>query len=155
MKSYVRTADDLKIKQNELATKKIESSKLTDKIEYMRTKPQMLLAGAKMPVEGITVDGGGNVLINSRPIINLSGGERIKFVMNIVRATAGPLKIILINGFEALSPSGQAEFIKECTGDGFQYIITRVTEGGLRIKSIDDNGTVRDAETGEQLTIEG
>ncbi len=155
MKSFVRTADDLKGKRDELTAKKLESSKLTDKIEYMRTKPQMLLAGAKMPVEGITVDGGGNVLINSRPIINLSGGERIKFVMNIVRATAGPLKIILINGFEALSTKGQAEFIKECTGDGFQYIITRVTDGGLKITAIDENGTVRDAETGEQITIEG
>jgi len=151
MKSYVRTADDLAEKQKELEAKKAESQKLTEKVEYMRTKPQMLLAGATMPVEGITVDGQGNVLVNSRPIINLSGGERIKFVMNIVRATAGPLKIILINGFEALSPKGQKEFIDECTGDGFQYIITKVTDGELKIKAIDESGNVRDAETGEVI----
>ena len=153
MKSYVRTADDLAEKQKELEMKKAESQKLTDKIEYMRTKPQMLLATATMPVDGITVDGQGNVLVNSRPIINLSGGERIKFVMNIVRATAGPLKIILINGFEALSPKGQKEFIDECTGDGFQYIITKVTDGELKIKAIDETGNARDAETGEQVTL--
>ena len=151
MKSFVRTADDLKLKQDELESKKSESHKLTEKIEYMRTKPQMLLANAKMPVEGITVDGQGNVLINSRPIINLSGGERIKFVMTIVRATAGPLKIILIDGFEKLSPKGQEEFIAECTGDGFQYIVTKVTAGELKIKAIEENGTVRDAETGEVM----
>lgn len=151
MKSFVRTADDLKLKQDELESKKVESQKLTEKIEYMRTKPQMLLATAKMPVDGITVDGQGNVLINSRPIINLSGGERIKFVMTIVRATAGPLKIILIDGFEKLSPKGQEEFIAECTGDGFQYIVTKVTAGELKIKAIEENGTVRDAETGEVM----
>ncbi len=151
MKSYVRTADDLKEKQKELEAKKIESQKLTDKIEYMRTKPQMLLAGATMPVDGITVDGQGDVLVNSRPIINLSGGERIKFVMNIVRAIAGPLKIILINGFEALSPKSQKEFIAECTGDGYQYIITKVTDGALKITAIDEGGKARDAETGEVI----
>lgn len=152
MKSFVRTADDLKVKQNELESKKAESTNLTNKIEYMRTKPQMLLVNAKMPVEGITVDGQGNVLINNRPIINLSGGERIKFVMNIVRATAGPLKIILIDGFEKLSSKGQAEFIKECTGDGFQYIITKVTEGGLKITSMGEDGRAVDAETGEVVS---
>jgi hypothetical protein len=151
MKSYVRTADDLKEKQEELAAKKLESQKLTEKVEYMRTKPQMLLANATMPVDGITVDGQGSVLVNSRPIINLSGGERIKFVMNIVRATAGPLKIILINGFEALSPKGQKEFIDECTGDGYQYIITKVTDGALKITAIDEGGKARDAETGEVI----
>jgi hypothetical protein len=149
MKSFVRTADDLKAKKIELKAKEKEAETLTYKIEFMRTKPQMLLANATMPVEGITVDGQGNVLINSRPIINLSGGERIKFVMNIVRTTAGPLKIILINGFEALSPKGQAEFIAECSGDGFQYIITKVTDGDLKIKAIDESGNIVDAITGE------
>lgn len=153
MKSYIRTADDLKIKEAELESKKALSKTLTDKIEFMRFQPQALLKAATMPVEGITVDGGGNVLINSRPIINLSGGERIKFVMNIVRATAGPLKIILIDGFEKLSSKGQKEFIEECTGDGFQYIITKVTDGELKVKAIDENGTVRDAETGEQISL--
>jgi energy-coupling factor transporter ATP-binding protein EcfA2 len=151
MKSYVRTADDLKAKEAELFTKEEETEKLTVKIEYMRSKPQMLLANATMPVEGITVDGQGNVLINSRPIINLSGGERIKFVMSIVRATAGPLKIILIDGFEKLSPKGQAEFIKECAGDGYQYIITKVTEGELKITAINECGTAVNAETGEEI----
>ncbi len=151
MKSFIRSADDLKVKEKELADKEIESQKLTDKIEYMRTKPQMLLASAKMPVEGISVDGQGNVLVNERPIINLSGGERIRFVMNIVRATAGELKIILIDGFEKLSPKGQEEFIKECSGDGFQYIITKVTDGDLHITAIDENGRAVDAETGEVI----
>jgi len=150
MKSYIRTADDLKAKEAELLNKESESEGLTKKIEYMRTKPQMLLAKAEMPIEGITVDGQGNVLINDRPIISLSGGERIKFVMAIVRATAGPLKIILIDGFEKLSSKGQKEFIDECSGDDFQYIITKVTDGDLKIKVIKDGNTI-DHETGEIL----
>jgi len=153
MKSYVRTADDLKTKETEFSTKETEAQNLTNKIEYMRTKPQMLLAMAEMPIKGISVDGQGNVLVNSRPIINLSGGERIRFVMNIVRATAGELKIILINGFESLSPKSQEEFIEECSGDVFQYIITRVTDGNLKITAINENGKRIDAETGEEVEV--
>lgn len=149
MKSYVRIADELKDKEKDLESKERESKTLTYKIEFMRTKPQMLLANAEMPIDGLTIDGQGNILINERPIKNLSGGERIRFVMNIVRATAGQLKIILIDGFEKLSPRGQREFIEECTGDGFQYIITKVADGSLKITAIDESGSAVDAETGE------
>jgi len=150
MKSYVRTADDLKVKETDFAAKEIKAKDYKNKIEYMRTKPQMLLAKAEMPIEGLAVDSQGFITINERPIISLSGGERIKFVMNIVRATAGELKIILIDGFEKLSPKGQMEFINECSGDGFQYIITKVTDGEMRITSIQDGKKI-DALTGEQL----
>ena len=149
MRSYIAIADELKSKVKILDVKKEESETLTHKIEFMRTKPAMLLKTVKMPVDGLSTDNNGNVLINDRPISNLSGGERIKFVMNIVRATAGELKIILIDGFEKLSPKGQAEFIDECKGDGFQYIITKVTDGELKITSIDANGNKIDAVTGE------
>jgi hypothetical protein len=152
MKSYIRSADDLKVKEKELADKEIESQKLTEKIEYMRTKPQMLLAKAEIPIKGITVDGQGNVLVYGRPPINLSGGERIRFAVNAARETANPdFKLILINGLEALSPAGQKEFIEECTGDGYRYIMTKVADGALKITVIDESGRAVDAETGEVI----
>jgi len=154
MKSYIRSADDLKTKEVELLNKESEAEKLTEKIEYMRTKPQMLLAQATIPIKGITVDGQGNVLVYSRPPINLSGGERIRFAVNAARETANPeFKLILINGVESLSPTGQTEFIKECTGDGYRYIMTKVADGALRIISINETGTAVDAETGEEVEI--
>jgi flagellar motor switch/type III secretory pathway protein FliN len=154
MKSFIRSADDLKAKEAELATRETESQTLTDKIEYIRTKPQMLLAQATIPIKGITVDGQGNVLVYGRPPINLSGGERIRFAVNAARETANPdFKLILINGFEALSPTGQKEFIRECTGDGYRYIITKVSDGALRIVSISESGKAVDAETGEEINF--
>jgi len=139
MKSYVRIADELqekKLKFNELTNKSENYSKI---IEFIRVKPQQLLSNAEMPIQGLSVDQNGNVLVNERPIINLSGGERIKFVMNIVRALAGELKIILIDGFEKLSKSGQNEFINECQNDEFQYIITKVTDNNFRAVNIDNH----------------
>jgi myosin heavy subunit len=151
MKMHIRTADDLKEKEKQLKEKEIEANTLSKNVELMRNKPMELLLKAKMPVEGISVNNDGIVLINNRPIKNLSGTERIQFALDIVRASAGELKTILINGFEALSPSDQEEFIKSCTNDEFQYIITRVTDGLLRMLEINENGTIIDTETGEKL----
>lgn len=151
MKSYIRTYDDLKAKEVSLVDKEKSATTLNDKVEYMRTKPQMLLSKAEMPIDGLSIDDNGSILINELPIKNLSEGEKLKFVMNITRAVAGPLRIILIDGFEKLSPKGQKAFIEECSGDGFQYIITQVTDGDLRITNIDENGNMLDAETGEIL----
>jgi hypothetical protein len=151
MKSYIRTADSLIEKQNELKKNEKEANNLSNKLEIIRSKPTELLSKAKMPVDGLSVSDDGVVLIDNRPIKNLSGTERIEFVLDVVRESAGELKIILINGFESLSPSDQEAFIKKCNGDEFEYIITRVTDGLLRILQIDENGTIVDNNTGEIL----
>ena len=145
MKSFIITADDLKVKQALLAQHETTISTLKDKIEYMRAKPQILLTKSEMPIAGISVDEEGNVLVNKRPIVNLSGGERIKFVMNIVRATVGDLVTILVNGFESLSLTAQEAFIKECTNDGYQYVVTKVNDSDLTIKTITEDGKFIDA----------
>jgi len=152
MKSYVRIYDELQEKLAKLADIEKESKTLTDKIEFMRGQPQMLLSRANMPIEGLSVDANGNVLINGLPIKNLSDGEKMEFVMNIAKATAGPLKLILIDGFEKLSPERQKLFIENALKDDFHYILTQVTDGEMQIISIDEQGNKINAETGELIT---
>lgn len=151
MKSYIRMADDLNDKKKKLTEVEAIRNDLTKKLEKIRNKPSELLAEAKMPIEGISISDDGKILINNRPIKNLSGGERIKFAVNLAKATAGECKVILIDGFEALSPSKQEGFIKECMNDDFEYIITEVTDGLLRILNINEDGSIVDASTGKQL----
>lgn len=152
MKSFVRMYDELQEKLAKLADIEKESKTLTDKIKFMRWQPQMLLSRANMPIEGLSVDANGNVLINGLPIKNLSDGEKMEFVMNIAKATAGPLKLILIDGFEKLSPERQKLFIENALKDDFNYILTEVTDGDMQIISIDEQGNKIDAETGELIT---
>ncbi len=149
MKTLVGLADDLEEKRSDLESKRKESQSLTDKLDYVRSRPGFLLKNVQMPVEDLTVDGFGNVLIKGRPLKNLSGGERMKLVTKLAMAAAGPLKMILIDGFEKLSPQAQKDFIHEVQGTEFQFIFTRVTDGPLKIINIEDDGTVVNAETGE------
>lgn len=140
-KSFIGIADELENKKLTHARKKEESEALTKKIELIRNLPIDLLSKVEMPIDNLTYKDG-NILISNRPIINLSGGERIKFVMDIVRAISGDLKLILINGFESLNQNEQRQFIENCKDDGFQYFITRTCDSKLNIL---------DGETGEIL----
>lgn len=141
MKGFVLSADDLTCKEMDLKSKEAEEKDLTYKIEVARSEPAKLLKSAKMPIEGLGIDDAGNISINGRPIKNLSDGEKIEFALNIAKATAGPLKLILINGFEALNPAEQQKFIDSVADDEYQYIITCVADGELNVT------------TGEKLTL--
>jgi DNA repair exonuclease SbcCD ATPase subunit len=140
-KSYIKIAEELENKKVENNRKKEESETLSKKLDFVRKLPGELLEKADMPVDNITYKEG-KININGRPIINLSGGERIKFVMDIVKKISGDLKLILINGFESLNEDEQKHFIENCKDDGFQYFIT---------KTCDEELNILDAETGEIL----
>jgi len=133
MKQIVGLADSLKEKKEVLKQKEDESKKLTEKLEFARNLPTNLLKNVEMPLEGLTIDEAGNVLINNRPIKNLSSGERIKIAVKLAMASAGKLKLILIDGFEKLSPQAQKEFIEEAQKTDFQFILTRVSDGEMKI----------------------
>jgi exonuclease SbcC len=141
MKQYVKEYDDLTIQELEYADKKQEAKELTDKLDYIRTMPTELLKKVEMPIDNLSVDGDGNVLINERPLKNLSGGERIRLIVKLAMASAGDLKMILIDGFEKLSPQAQADFIKEVQGTDFQFIFTKVTDGELKFVDVESDGT--------------
>lgn len=141
MKGFVLSADDLTCKEMDLKNEEAKEKSLTYKIEVARGEPAKLLKSAKMPIEGLGIDDAGNISINGRPIKNLSDGEKIEFALSIAKATAGPLKLILINGFEALNPAEQQKFIDSVADDEYQYIITCVADGELNVT------------TGEKLTL--
>lgn len=153
MKSYVRTYDELQEKKAKLEAKKKESEDLTAKVNFMRGLPQVLLSKAELPIEGLSIDSGGNVLINDLPIKNLSEGEKFELVMNIVKATASEHKLIFVDGFEKLSLSRRKLFMEHALEDDYRYIMTQTTEGDLRMLAIEKDG-ITDAETGEVVQME-
>jgi DNA repair exonuclease SbcCD ATPase subunit len=137
MKSYIRIADELKDKKESLEAAIKDSDKLTSQIETIRKKPQELLSKAEMPITGLSVDKDGNILINNLPIKNLCGTEKIEFAVEVAKATAKDLKLILVDGLEALTQEDMNTFIEKCRDDEFQYIMTRVTSGELNIVNED------------------
>lgn len=124
MKGYLREYDKI----NELKTlgkeKQTESNQFTSKINISRELPQRLIQKVNMPIDGISVNDNGEVEINDLPLANLSDGEKFDLAMQIAKCQAGELKLICLDRFESLNPSGKERFLECIKNDEFQYFIT-------------------------------
>jgi energy-coupling factor transporter ATP-binding protein EcfA2 len=119
-------------------------------VQLLKDKPQEIIKKAKFPISGLTIEGD-NVSINSRPISDLSEGEKIKIALEIARVTSGELKIVCVDGIEVLDPDNKKIFMEEIKKDDMQYFITQATgDEELTIESVVGNKTI-DPETGEVL----
>lgn len=106
-------------------------------IDAVRAKPQELFASAKPPVEGLGIDAEGNVTVNGLPLDNLSGGECIALAMQVAAATAGDLKVMLVNGIEALDETRREACLQQAQALGFQTFATVVHAGdGLTVDAL-------------------
>lgn len=137
MQSYLREWDRMiSIRDVQLASKERYSADLTAKITKSRELPQELLKAAKMPIEGISVDGNGLIRINGTLIDGLSDGEKLKLAMTIAKAQAGELKLICLDRFESLNPKAQEELKAQMQEDDFQYFVTCTNSDEFNIEVI-------------------
>lgn len=137
MQSYLRQWDMMiNIRDGKLAEKERYSNELTARIETARTLPGELLKTAKMPIDGISVDGAGLIRINGTLIDGLSDGEKLELAMRIARAQAGELKVICLDKFESLNPAAQQKLLSEMSDDEYQYFVTSTMADEFEIKKI-------------------
>lgn len=96
--------------------------------------PKQLLDKMPKGFRGLSLDG--DILVKDGfPLDSLSTGIQIKFAVEVARQLAGKLRLICVDGLERLDPTARAAFIEECGDDRFQYIITEVRKGKLRVKA--------------------
>lgn len=133
MKAYIPLADNLKELENALLDKKAVAKKLDDYVELARKKPAELLKGIKLPVKGLGINKDMQITIDNLPIKNLSTSRQIKLALDIARATSGPLHLICIDRFESLDNEQKKIFFEEAEKDDYQYFITEVTGGDLKV----------------------
>ena len=123
----------------------IEAVNLDAKVKTLTKEvPEDLIKKAKLPVEGLTIDGD-DIKINGVSIDNLSSSEQLKFGLQIARSLNQQFGIICIDGVETLDKETFALFLKEVENDDNQYFVSRV-DG----ESVSKNGhSVVEVENGE------
>jgi len=127
--------DDAHQAEEQAATQEAEAQRLTELIKAARAKPALLLANAALPIEGMGISEEGEITIHGRPIKSLSSGEQIQLALQVARATAGELAILLVDGLERLDAEAQARLLELARQDQFQYFITCVSAGELEVTS--------------------
>jgi len=136
LQAEIKTAEDMKKHlneyyrmirmQQEVDDLTAKSEALTSKIELARTLPGQVLAEAKIPVEGLTVQNG-VPLVHGLPLSNLSDGEKLDLCVDVAISNPKNLQIILIDGAERLNDKSREALYAKCKAKGLQFIATRTT----------------------------
>jgi len=134
MKSFVPLVDNLHRAQDKLNKKQQVASWLNECVTIARQKPAELLTGLEMPVKGLGINKQMQITIDGLPIKNLSTSRQIRLALDIAKATSGKLKLICVDRFESLDPEVQNEFFNEIAGDEYQYFISQVAVGDLKVE---------------------
>lgn len=87
-----------------------------------------LVSGARKPIDGLDYVNGVFTL-DGTPLDHLSTSQAIRLGVAIARAGAGDLKVICVDGAEALDADSFEAFRRETEGDGFTYFVSVVGNG--------------------------
>lgn len=135
----VKRAEEVR---GELTTAMQEADKFDVVVKKLTKEvPEDLIKKAKLPIEGLTIDGD-DIKIGGVSIDNLSSSEQLKFGLQIVRALNGEFKIICVDGIETLDSETFESFLKEIENDEYQYFVTRV-EGNHEHSIVVDDGEIK------------
>jgi predicted ATP-dependent endonuclease of OLD family len=136
----VKRADEVR---GELNTAIEEASKLDGIVKKLTKElPEDLIKKAKLPVEGLTIEGD-DIKINGVSLDNLSSSEQLRFGLQVVRALNGEFKVICCDGVELLDPESFEFFLKEIADDEFQYFISRVSDEKVPHSIIIEDGEIK------------
>jgi energy-coupling factor transporter ATP-binding protein EcfA2 len=86
-----------------------------------------LVASADLPIPGLTFDDD-QFCLDGCSLDLLSTAQSIRLGVAIARKLAGDLKVICVDGVEALDEKSWEALQKEISGDGFEYILAKVGE---------------------------
>ena len=132
-RGYLQDMETANEKVREAIQLEMRSKKLTGLLKEVREKPAQLLQAVELPVQGLGINEEGLVTVGGLPISDLSTSEQLKVATEIAIRTLGDLKIILIDGLEALDSGSKSVLLNRLVKAGVQAFITEVADGELTI----------------------
>lgn len=120
------------------AEKSVEMHKSLDDLHKALSNevPKKMLAEVELPIEGLDIEGD-TITIDGVAMDKLSTSEQIQFAIKLARLLAGKLQVICVDRYESLDEDAREAFEKECASDEFEYFMTVVTNGDLKVESTD------------------
>lgn len=118
---------------------------LTKEIEAIRADRIALLQGADFPLDGLSVNDGGELVYNGQPWDCMSGSQQLIVSCAIASRINPSCRFVLMDKLEQLDLTTLAEFDKWLKTQDLQCIATRVSTGG-ECSLIIENGEVKEGE---------
>lgn len=123
-----RLLDDAKTARNEWG-------RLDALVKFLQVEaPKEVLAKLPPVAKGLKIDGE-TLALHGTPLDQLSSAEQLCFAVEVARAMAGDLKLLCVDGIERLDPEAREAFLAQCKGDEYQYVLTEVAGGKMKVTS--------------------
>jgi len=87
-----------------------------------------------LPIPGMTIQDG-DIFIEDVPFDRLNNSNQIKVCMQLAAQRAGDLKLICVDGLEALDQERFDRFVEAAKTTGCQFIVTRVTSNDFAVEA--------------------
>ncbi len=140
LNAKIRANLDRERAQAEAAEIREQYDELTNKINQIRAAKSMLLDGAQMPLEGLSVKDG-ELTYNGAKWDCMSGAEQLKAATAIVRKLNPNCGFVLMDKLEQMDADTLREFGEWLESEGLQVIATRVSTGN-ECSIIIENGEI-------------
>lgn len=124
-----------------------EAQHFTDEIERLTQERATAIAGAVMPVEGLSF-GDGEVLYNGLPLSQASGAEQLRVSVAIAMAGNPKLRVLRIKEGSLLDENGMALVAQMAEAADFQVWLERVDTSG-KVGVVMEDGMVAGAESAD------
>jgi hypothetical protein len=105
---------------------------LTATLEKLDTLKAAALAN--LPIKGVEVRDG-EVYVDDIPFDRVNRARQIRTALNVARLRAGQLGLVCVDGLESLDPETFAQFEAAAAKSGLQFIVNRVSEGALTVRT--------------------
>ena len=125
-----------------------EYSKMTDKLEEVRSRRKALLDSADLPLEGLSVNEGA-LVYKGQQWSDMSSAEQLIVATAIVRKLNPECGFVLMDKLEQMDTDTLAEFGSWLEAEGLQVIATRVSTGE-ECSIIIEDGTVAESQVKEE-----
>src|SRR5262249_38285067 len=90
----------------------------------------------RLPIKGLSIQDG-EIFVRNKPFDKLSTSEQMKFALQLATLRAGKLGLVCVDRLESLDPVQMEAFEKVAAAlKGLQFIVTRVTDGALKVRSV-------------------
>ena len=109
----------------------------------MEAKERALLADAGIPVEGLSFDEEGEIILNGRPLAVASGSEKIQMAVDVAVAADPDLKACLVDEANDMDLEMMEALYERALATGFQIFVCRIgLEGKGHVEVVDGCATV-------------
>lgn len=130
--------------EQRLADAEETAARFTDKIDDLDAYRQRLLVEARMPVEGLSLDGD-EVTLNGVPLAQASSAERIRVGLAMAAAMNPGLKLVAIREGSLLDEASLRLVAGWAEENGYQVLVERVAAEPAGVGVVIEEGEVKEA----------